>query len=141
MKIKKEEIKIPAGRSFKLFSPSLRHHFFWHYHPEIELVFVEALTGIRHVGKHVSSYVGSDLVLIGPNVPHLNFDYGLETEYKQIVVQLKPDFLQTMIASTAEFGDIADLFERANVGLAFYGKTKEDVVVKLRELFERDAVQ
>ena len=77
LKIQKEIVLPGPGQSFKLFTPSLRNHFFWHYHPEYELVYVEALTGIRHVGQHISSFMESDLVLIGPNVPHLNFDYGI----------------------------------------------------------------
>lgn len=112
----------------------MRKHFYWHFHPEIELVYVEAVSGIRHVGRHISSYIGSDLVLIGPNIPHLNFDYGLETEYKQIVVQLRPDFLQTLIAPTAEFAGIRALFEQAYKGLSFYGETREKVVRLLREV-------
>lgn len=132
MKIRKEQIDIQPGHSFKMFSPSMRKHFYWHFHPEIELVYVEAVSGIRHVGRHISSYIGSDLVLIGPNIPHLNFDYGLETEYKQIVVQLRPDFLQTLIAPTAEFAGIRALFEQAYKGLSFYGETREKVVGLLR---------
>ncbi|ACU61824.1 AraC family transcriptional regulator [Chitinophaga pinensis] len=139
MKIKLEEIMIAPGRSFKLFSPSLRHHFYWHFHPEIELVYVEALSGIRHVGQHISSYVTSDLVLIGPNVPHLNFDYGLEVDYKQIVLQLKPDFLPSLVTPTAEFAAIATLMEQSYKGLSFHGRTKEAVVTRLRDLQEKDA--
>ncbi len=112
----------------------MRKNFYWHFHPEIELVYVEAVSGIRHVGRHISGYTGSDLVLIGPNVPHLNFDYGLETEYKQIVVQLKVDFLEALILPTAEFGEIRALFERSHKGLAFYGDTKEKVVKRLKEV-------
>ena len=134
MKIKKEEISIQPGKSFRLFTPSLRNYFFWHYHPEFELVYVEAIAGIRHVGKNISSFVESDLVLIGSNVPHLNFDYGLQTEYKQIVVQFKEDFLPNLIVPTAEFGDIRALFDKAYLGLSFYGKTKEQVVAKLKEM-------
>jgi AraC-like DNA-binding protein len=134
MKIKKEEITIQPGKSFRIFAPSLRNYFFWHYHPEFELVYVEAIAGIRHVGKNISSFVESDLVLIGSNVPHLNFDYGLQTEYKQIVVQFKEDFLPNLIVPTAEFGDIRALFDKAYLGLSFYGKTKEQVVVKLKEM-------
>ncbi|SFW27065.1 AraC family transcriptional regulator [Chitinophaga sancti] len=134
MKIRKEKIEIQLGHSFKLFSPSMRKNFYWHFHPEIELVYVEAVSGIRHVGRHISGYTGSDLVLIGPNVPHLNFDYGLETEYKQIVVQLKVDFLEALILPTAEFGEIRALFERSHKGLAFYGDTKEKVVKRLKEV-------
>ena len=62
MKIKKEIVEMPEGQSFKLFQPRLRNYFFWHYHPEFELVYVEATTGIRHVGQHISSFMGSDLV-------------------------------------------------------------------------------
>lgn len=134
MKIKKEEITIQPGKSFRVFTPSLRNFFFWHYHPEFELVYVEAIAGIRHVGKNISSFVESDLVLIGSNVPHLNFDYGLQTEYKQIVVQLKEDFLSNLIVPTAEFADIRALFDKAYLGLSFYGKTKEQVVAKLKEM-------
>jgi AraC-like DNA-binding protein len=139
MKIKKENIVIPEGRSFKVFSPSLRNYFFWHYHPEIELVFVEAISGIRHVGKNISGYVGSELVLIGPNIPHLNFDYGIQTEYRQIVVQLKEEFLQDMIIPTIEFASIRHLLERAYLGLSFKGRTKEAVVERLRRIKELDA--
>ncbi|MFV8343707.1 AraC family transcriptional regulator [Flavobacterium sp. XS2P39] len=134
MKIKKEEITIQPGKSFRIFTPSLRNYFFWHYHPEFELVYVEAIAGIRHVGKNISSFIESDLVLIGSNVPHLNFDYGLQTEYKQIVVQFKEDFFFSTIAPTAEFADIRTLFDKAYLGLSFYGKTKEQVVIKLKEI-------
>jgi len=114
VKIQKEIVLPDPGQSFKLFTPSLRNYFFWHYHPEYELVYVEAVAGIRHVGQHISSFTESDLVLIGPNVPHLNFDYSIETEYRQIVVQLKENFLGTAIAETPEFSKISKLFEEHN---------------------------
>ena len=51
-------------------------------------------------------------VLIGPNVPHLNFDYGIETDYHQIVVQLKEHFLGDAFKETPEFLAIYKLFEK-----------------------------
>ena len=132
MKIKREVVLPDPGQSFKLFRPSLRNSFYWHYHPEYELVFVEATNGIRHVGQHISSYMESDLVLIGPNIPHLNFDYGVKTEYRQIVVQLKENFLGDAFNETPELSGIQKLFDRAYLGLSFSGKTKETVAAKLR---------
>lgn len=132
MKIQKEVVLPDQGQSFKLFKPRLRNYFFWHYHPEYELVYVEAATGIRHVGQHISSYMGSDLVLIGPNTPHLNFDYGLKTEYKQVVVQLKEHFLGDAFQQTPEFNSIKRLFARAYLGLSFTGETKKKVAEKLK---------
>jgi len=134
MKIQKEIVLPDPGQSFKLFTPSLRNHFFWHYHPEYELVYVEAVTGIRHVGQHISSFMESDLILIGRNIPHLNFDYGIETAYKQIVVQLKENFLGDAFKETPEFLSIHDLFEKAYLGLSFSGETKRAVADKLKQM-------
>lgn len=134
MKIKREVVLPDPGQSFKLFKPSLKNYFYWHYHPEYELVYVEASNGIRHVGQHISSYMGSDLVLIGPNIPHLNFDYGLKTEYKQIVVQLKEHFLGDAFDEIPELSSIQKLFAKAYLGLSFSGKTKTIVVEKLKHM-------
>jgi AraC-like DNA-binding protein len=132
LKIQKEIVLPDPGQSFRLFQPSLRNHFFWHYHPEYELVYVEAFTGIRHVGQHISSFMESDLVLIGPNIPHLNFDYGIKTAYRQIVVQLKENFLGDAFNETPEFSQIKMLFEKAYLGLSFNEKTKKIVAEKLK---------
>ncbi|MBS1934623.1 MAG: helix-turn-helix domain-containing protein [Bacteroidetes bacterium] len=134
MKIRKEIVVINPGQSFKLFKPNLRNNFYWHYHPEYELVYVEASNGIRHVGQHISSYVDSDLILIGQNIPHLNFDYGIKTKYKQIVVQLKENFLGDAFNETPEFEAIQRLFEKSYRGLSFTGKTKAVVAEKLKHM-------
>jgi len=134
MKIQKEVVVPNPGQSFKLFNPSLRKNFFWHYHPEFELVYVEALTGIRHVGQHISNYMESDLVLIGANIPHLNFDYELKTEYRQIVIQFKEHFLGEAFKEAPELNNIQALFKKAHLGLAFIGDTKNIVAEKLKAL-------
>ncbi|MDF2933340.1 MAG: AraC family transcriptional regulator [Chryseobacterium sp.] len=138
MKIQKEDIDFEENKSFKIFEPSMRHRFFWHYHPEIELVYVEALNGIRHVGKDISAFMESDLLLVGSNVPHLNFDYGIETEYKQIVLQLKENFMQEIILPVAEFDDIKKLLDRSYLGLSFFGETKKIVAKKLYLIKEKN---
>jgi len=139
MKIIKEEITFETGKSFKIFSPRLKNYFYWHYHPEIELVFVEALNGIRHVGKNISGFVENDLVLIGSNIPHLNFDYGIETEYHQIVVQFHEKFVQHIVVPFDEYESIRVLLEKANMGLSFFGKTKNIVSNKLKSLKRENA--
>ena len=67
MKIQLEKVVVAKGQSFRYFMPQLKNYFYWHYHPEYELVYVEASNGIRHVGQHISSYVDSDLIMIGQN--------------------------------------------------------------------------
>jgi AraC-like DNA-binding protein len=132
--IQLEKVEFEPGKSFKLFSPRLRNTFLWHYHPEFELVYVEADAGIRHVGSHISGYTQSDLVFIGSNIPHLNFDYRLRSDYHQVVVQLRENFLGTSIGTSPEFSAINQLFKKAASGIAFHGETKLIVAEKLKQL-------
>lgn len=108
--------------------------YYWHFHPEYELVFVEGASGTRHIGDHMSRYEGSDLVFIGPNIPHLNFDYGVPVTCEQVVVQMKEDFLAKDLGRMPELGMIHQLFERGRNGLAFYGTTKKRVGGLLKNL-------
>jgi len=135
MKVKLEEIKPDVDSSFKiLLTPNLNDLFYWHFHPEYEIVFAEAANGVRHVGDHISKYEGSDLVFIGPNIPHLNFDYGVKTSCEIVVVQMKEDFLGKDFFALPEVHEIKNLFERAHRGIAFHGKTKHLVSEKLKAL-------
>ncbi len=139
--IQLEKVDFEPGKSFKLFSPRLRNTFLWHYHPEFELVYVEADAGIRHVGAHISGYTQSDLVFIGSNIPHLNFDYRLRSEYHQVVVQLRESFLGTSIGISPEFSPINLLFKRAASGIAFYGRTKTIVAERLKKLQQSERLR
>lgn len=138
--IQLEKVEFEPGKSFKLFSPRLRNTFLWHYHPEFELVYVEADAGIRHVGAHISTYTQSDLVFIGGNLPHLNFDYRLRSDYHQIVIQLRTDFLGTALALAPELSLIRQLFKTAEYGIAFSGETKRMVSEKLKQLSGLDSL-
>lgn len=135
MKVKREDIHPDVDSSFKiLLTPHLNDFFYWHFHPEYEIVFVEAASGVRHIGNHISKYEGSDLVLIGPNIPHLNFDYGVHTACEQVVVQMKEYFLGKDFFLLPEIARINDLFERGRSGIAFGGETKGLVGEKLKRL-------
>ncbi|SOD81139.1 AraC family transcriptional regulator [Spirosoma fluviale] len=135
MKVAFEQISPDANSSFHLLlTPHLSDVFLWHYHPEYEIVYIEGANGTRHVGGHISRYEGSDLVFIGPNIPHLNFDYGVKTDHKKVVVQLKENFLGEVLWQAPEFAAITTLFERARSGISFYGQTKLAVGEQLHQL-------
>ena len=97
MKIQLENINPDTNSSFRLLlNPQLNDLFYWHFHPEYELVYIENADGPRHVGEHISQYEGSDLVLIGSNIPHLNFDYGVKSACEKAVLQIHPDFKENI---------------------------------------------
>jgi AraC-like DNA-binding protein len=135
MKAKLESITSDIDSSFRiLLTPNLNDLFYWHFHPEYEIVYVEAESGFRHIGDQISKYEGSDIALIGPNIPHLNFDYGVKSTVDTVVVQMKENFLGQDFFSLPEIAGIKRLFEKAKSGLAFFGETKKIAGEKLKEL-------
>lgn len=142
MKIKLEEISSDADSSFRiLVNPNLSNFFYWHFHPELELVYIEGTDGTRHVGDHISRYKSSDLVFIGSNIPHLNFDYGVKGQYKKIVVHLRPDFLLNAFASTPELSAIELLFNQSKYAISFDPETKQRIGLKMKQLHLKDAFE
>ena len=135
MKPKLESITSDSDSSFRiLLTPNLNEIFYWHFHPEYEIVYVETASGFRHIGDHISKYKDSDIALIGPNIPHLNFDYGVKATVDTVVVQMKENFLGQDFFSLPEIAAIKTLFEKAKSGLAFYGETKRLAGEKLKQL-------
>ena len=124
MKTELEEISPDEDSLLRLMvNPNLSDFFFWHFHPEYELVFIDGANGTRHVGDHISRFQGSDLVFIGSNIPHLNFDYGVKTQYEKIVIHLNPDFLKHALQNTPELSGVQHLFELSSHAVAFGSKT------------------
>jgi AraC-like DNA-binding protein len=135
MKTELERIIAHENSSLRLMvNPNLSDFFFWHFHPEYELVLIDGANGTRHVGKHISRYEESDLVFIGSNIPHLNFDYGIKTPYEKIVVYLKPEFLKEAFSSTPELHAVHLLFEESKQGVAFGKKAILLVGGRLKKL-------
>lgn len=142
MKIQLERIGCSAEKSFYLLhNPRLNDLFYWHFHPEYELVYIEGASGTRHVGTHIAPYHKNDLVLIGSNIPHLNFDYGVRSNYKKEVLHLNPNFKNKALKELPEFSKIYKLLEKSQHGIVFYGKTKIAVGKRIQKLFRMSPFQ
>ncbi len=140
MKIEREIIEPSKGSSFKLLlTPRLNDTFLWHFHPEYEIVYVEGASGTRHVGPHISNYENSDLVFIGPHIPHLNFDYGVPADCEQVIIQMKENFLGKDFLNIPELSTVKDLFDKSIYGLSFYGETKEKAGRLLKQMQVKDS--
>lgn len=107
----------------------------FHYHPELELTFIESSKGKRFVGRQVSDFAAGDLVLLGENVPHswINTEGSkLETDLaKSVVIQFKTDFLGTSFLDIPEMVAIQFLFQKAQSGILIKGKTRDAVADKM----------
>ena len=141
MKAVFEKVPTKFGNSFSLrrYADPLRDKApFWHYHPELEIVYVNGGSGKRHIGNHLSYFKDGDLVLIGSNLPHSGFTNRLTGNKSEVVVQMDHDFLGDVFLDKPEMMAINHLFERSKLGLSFYGKTKDEIGNRLDQLHEFD---
>lgn len=142
MKVQLETITSQVNRSFSMMiNPRLSDLFFWHSHPEYELVYINGATGTRHVGEHISTFTDYDLVLIGANIPHLNFDHGVKTEYEKVVVHLKKDFVEQHFSTALELAAVKKLFDKSKYGLAFSSHLIPQIGKRLFELEQLGPLQ
>lgn len=126
------------GSSFTLTKYDINYNsHFWHYHPEIELIFVNGGAGKRQVGSHISYYNNGDLTLIGSNLPHCGFTDELTGNKNEIVIQMKPEFLGENFFDIPEMRNIKNLFNQAKSGITFGGKTKRKIGKKIGKMEEQ----
>jgi len=139
-----EVIEPNFGNSFtynKFNARRLNKDSIWHYHPEIELVYINGGAGKRQIGSHLSYYSEGDLILIGSNLPHCGFTDKFTRNKSEALVQMKTDFLGNDFFNIPEMRKIQDLLEVAKSGVAFYGDTKRLIGEKMEKLEEQTDFQ
>lgn len=98
----------------------------WHYHREIEIIYIIKGTGTRFIGDRIDNFREDELLLIGSNVPHMLRTHGDLTkenpDTEAIVVHFLPDILGSFI-NLPENKAIADLLFQSAHGLDIKGET------------------
>lgn len=113
---------------------------FWHFHPEIELVYVDNGQGKRYVGNHMSYYTGSQLLLIGSMLPHVGFT-DRPNHGSELLVQFLPDFLGPTFFEIPEMKLIKQLFIKAKNGILFKEHTQQLLGSKIHALNSRNGFE
>ncbi|WP_461303674.1 helix-turn-helix domain-containing protein [Aureisphaera sp.] len=106
----------------------------WHFHPEMEIVYVKGGNGKRHIGNHISYYNDGDLIFIGSNLPHFGFTNRLTGNESEVVIHLREDFLGKAFMEVPEMSDIQQLFQRSQQGIVFHSQVKDVLGEKMEAL-------
>lgn len=114
---------------------------FWHFHPELELVYINNAKGKRHIGSHLSYFRNSQLLLIGSNLPHSGFADRFTTNGSESIIQFKEDFLGKTFFDIPETQLVKALFERAKKGILFNSETKDLVGPKIEDLLKKAGME
>ena len=113
---------------------------YWHFHPELELVFVDKAKGKRHIGSHLSYFNNSQLILTGANLPHNGFADRFSTNGSETIIQFKEDFLGDHFLQIPEMVQIKNLFERAKKGILFGIETKKTLGANIVDLINCEGI-
>jgi AraC-like DNA-binding protein len=136
-----EKVTITEKQSFALKEELLPYiKIGWHYHPEYELVLFTESTGKRFIGDHTDRLAPSDMLLIGPHLPHYMRN---DEEYYQgnpnmriraIVVHFSEDFCGKDFFNIPEMGAIKKLLQRSSLGIQIAGNTQKRLAPLMEKL-------
>ncbi len=125
---------------------NIRHdiaaHFYnkWHYHPEIELVYIVKGTGRQFIGDNIHHFKKDDMILLGANLPHLwrsdekYLKKNSRLKVEAIIIHLTPDCFGADFFSLPENRELKRLFERAQQGVRVKNNTRNVVSEWMRQL-------
>ena len=143
MKNPVQKSRIPIGKAFvikELIAPYFDIN--WHFHTEYQLFVVLKGSGTRFIGDHTKSFREGDMVLTGPNLPHLwkndkayhDSKNGLQTH--GIVVYFPDNFLNESVFNLEEFEGIARMLQLSERGIEVNGETNLRIKKMMNELLQ-----
>lgn len=115
----------------------------FHFHPELELVYVKESNGKRIIGDKLDTFTDGDMVFIGSNLPHVWLNE--EIYYKgftylharSIVVYFNKEIFSKNFYELKESSKINDLFIRASRGIKVIGNTQKKIAGMLEKLTKK----
>ncbi|MDF2157938.1 AraC family transcriptional regulator [Algoriphagus sp. CAU 1675] len=141
MKKPLKKSRIPENKTFvikELIAPYFDVS--WHFHSEYQLFIALKGRGTRFVGDHMKTFREGDMVLTGPNLPHLwrndneyfDLNNGLETH--GIVIYFPEDLMNNSVFKLEEFESIAQMLRRSELGLEITGETNQIIRKLMQEM-------
>lgn len=107
----------------------------WHYHPEIELLYIKRSAGTWLVGDHIGPYQSGDILLIGANLPHCfrhEYNHVMEREEaagEAICIKFVPEIFGSQFFSLPETRKIRDLLSVCSRGLKLTGEIRKNLAL------------
>lgn len=119
MRIKKLSLTDSYHKSFHVRRDTYpQHHNLWHYHEEVEFIYLAKGTGTLFVGDCIQPITENSCVLIGPNLPHYwLFDPEYLNEFNLIdciVIHFQANFLGDTFYHLDETKSLQNLIENSS---------------------------
>lgn len=123
------ELLAPMDGSFEVFSHDYPFPYSgWHSHPEYEIHLIRKSRGSFYVGTYAGDFEPGNLVMTGPNLPHMwvstRQDDGADEivdkiSGRDVVVHFSERFAQTCLQSFEDCAPFKTLLDEAHSGIMF----------------------
>lgn len=120
--------------------PYQNNYQYWHYHHEVELIYINKGPGKRYIGSHMSYFKNGELILIGARLPHYSFTDQVNPEQTKTSIQMKENF-GPLFTELPEMAAIKQLMQRARMGVSFFGETKKNIGRKIESLRQFEGIE
>jgi AraC-like DNA-binding protein len=113
----------------------------WHFHPEIEILFVVKSSGTSYVGDGIHRFTEGEISIIGENVPHWwksdsKYSEGKDTTgVKALIIQFKKDIFVSNFINLPEMNAIKEFLERSQRGIQFFSKSRKILSEQIIKIF------
>ncbi len=142
------KISNPSDYSFNLFEQDCPYFATpWHYHPEVEIVYVQESVGEKYIGSSITDFKPGDLAIIGSYVPHYYknrpayYAEGSELKARSLVIHFREDFLGENFFLLPENQTVKRVLENAKRGLQFGEKTSKAIKGDLEALVSKTGME
>lgn len=120
--------------SFVVKQDDLSNHGSWHFHPEIELVYMISGKGTSFIGNHVGPWQAGDLYIIGKNLSHSHTVDKDSDPAEAIIITFRDDSLGPDFFLIPDFIHIDNLLSNALRGIKFNGSSTATAFDKLKKM-------
>lgn len=107
----------------------------WHFHPQLELTYIEESYGTKFIGDYVGTYEPGELVLIQSNVPHCWTNNKSDTvKSNSFVVQWN----KGIYTNIPELKSLHNLFIAASKGIIFNKEQSKILIPELKKMTHKE---
>ena len=119
----------------------------WHYHPEIEILFVVKSSGLCYVGDGIHGFSEGEISIIGENVPHWwksdakYLDPGNSHGIKALIIQFKKEIFDSNFINLPEMAAIKALMGKSQRGIRYGGKCRKMLGDQMQKIFRLSGIR
>jgi AraC-like DNA-binding protein len=119
----------------------------WHFHPEIEILYVVKSSGICYSGDGIHRFTEGEISIIGENVPHWwksdnkYMDPENKNGIRALIIQFKKEIFDANFINLHEMAAIKELIEKSQRGIKFTGYSREILGKQILKIFRLKGIK